>query len=160
MNPCGLLPPTTQGRAHAVVSLHPDGLVGGPFGNIQILELVFVVHVANATELPLGRGIAREEARTGEFENGSRPLGDMHPQTCRTRWVLALMYQKQQRYAEAEPLLLKAWQGYAQALGSEHRDTLGVVGSLVSLYEAWGKPGTAAEWRKKLPPSKNAESGR
>ena len=36
-------------------------------------------------------------------------------------------------------------------LGEEHPDTLDSLNKLVELYEAWGKPEKAEEWRAKLP---------
>jgi serine/threonine protein kinase/tetratricopeptide (TPR) repeat protein len=70
--------------------------------------------------------------------------------------VLAL----QQKYAEAEPLLLAAYQG----LTAHAKTTPGwgtycrpdTAGWLAELYEAWGKQDQAAEWRKKLPVTKPA----
>ncbi len=61
----------------------------------------------------------------------------------------------QKKYAEAEPVLLKAYEGlkacesqisplYAQYRISE------AAGCVVELYEAWGQPAKAAEWRSKL----------
>jgi len=83
-----------------------------------------------------------------------RVLGEMHPETCATRRALGTVYRKQGRYAEAEALLVDAHEGLAQALGAEHPDTARAIDELVRLYEAWGKPEKAAEWRKKLPPPK------
>jgi tetratricopeptide (TPR) repeat protein len=58
---------------------------------------------------------------------------------------------KQQRYADAEPVLLEAHQTMSAALGPEHRNTARAAGYLVSLYEAWEKPEEAAKWRAALP---------
>jgi hypothetical protein len=57
------------------------------------------------------------------------------------------MYAKQGRYPEAEKLALTAYAGTARALGPQHARTKRLVGDLVSLYEAWGKPAEAASWR-------------
>ncbi len=63
----------------------------------------------------------------------------------------------QGKYAEAEPLVLGGYQGMKQ-LG----DKLPEIGKprfkragerIVALYEAWGKPADAAEWRAKLKPA-------
>ena len=83
-----------------------------------------------------------------------RVLGEKHRDTCRTRVELARMYSEQKRFSEAEPLLLKAREGFASELGPAHASTLGVMRQLVTLYEAWGRGESAAEWRNKLPPSK------
>jgi len=59
----------------------------------------------------------------------------------------------QKKYAEAEPLLLEGYQAMAA-----RKNRMGVPDLyhldharewLVQLYEAWGKPGKAAEWKKK-----------
>jgi tetratricopeptide (TPR) repeat protein len=46
--------------------------------------------------------------------------------------------------------LLNAYDGYARTFSTENRNTLGVVASLTSLYDAWGRPEKAKEWRAKL----------
>jgi len=60
----------------------------------------------------------------------------------------------QEKYEEAEPLLLSSYEGMRQ-----RKDTIPAAGKtrlnealerLVQLYEAWGKPEQAAEWKQKL----------
>jgi hypothetical protein len=60
----------------------------------------------------------------------------------------------QKKYAEAEPLLLEGYSGLV-----ERKDRIAVPDWyhlerggdwLVQLYQAWGKPVKAAEWKKKL----------
>ena len=62
----------------------------------------------------------------------------------------------QKNYAEAEPLLLQSYQGLQQRqaslppiLNAPRRITESLE-RLVQLYDAWGKPTQAAEWKKKL----------
>ena len=51
------------------------------------------------------------------------------------------------RYEEAEPLLLEAY----PRLRLEHPDRAeDTIRYLVKLYDAWGMPEKAAEWRAKL----------
>jgi hypothetical protein len=38
-----------------------------------------------------------------------------------------------------------------------HPDTVAAMNELIKLYEAWGKPQKAEEWRSKLPQKKDAE---
>ena len=52
--------------------------------------------------------------------------------------------------------MLEAHYILAAALGDEHEQTTRVVGYLADLYDAWGKPEKAAEWRAKLPPEQDA----
>ena len=62
-----------------------------------------------------------------------------------------MMYKEQARYDAAEPLLLEAVEGRRLKLGDTHPHTLESWNNLIELYEAWGKPEKANEWRAKLP---------
>lgn len=54
------------------------------------------------------------------------------------------------RYDEAEARLLKSYSILRETLGHNHRRTVNAVERLVALYEAWGKPKEAAEYRALL----------
>ena len=62
----------------------------------------------------------------------------------------------QKQYADAEPLLLQGCQGLQQrqaSIPSGFRPTRRITESLerlVQLYDAWGQPAQAADWRQKL----------
>ena len=56
-----------------------------------------------------------------------------------------------ERFSEAESQMLEAHDILVAALSSDHQQTTRVVGYLADLYDAWGKPDKAAEWRAKLP---------
>jgi tetratricopeptide (TPR) repeat protein len=60
----------------------------------------------------------------------------------------------QRRYTEAEPLLLSGYGGMIQRVGAIPRDNLSEVETagdrIVQLYQDWGKPEQAAEWRARL----------
>ena len=62
----------------------------------------------------------------------------------------------QKNYAKAEPLLLQSYQGLQQRQASlppilnAPRRITEALERLVQLYDAWGKPAQAAEWKKKL----------
>jgi len=70
---------------------------------------------------------------------------------------LAILYKEQKRYNEAEPLLLEAIEGRKQKLGQQHPDTFDSVRNLIELYEAWGKPQKAEQWRAKLSDKEGTE---
>ena len=62
----------------------------------------------------------------------------------------------QKNYADAEPLLIESCQGLQQrqaslspSLNAPRRITEALE-RLVQLYDAWGKPAQAAEWKQKL----------
>jgi hypothetical protein len=60
----------------------------------------------------------------------------------------------QRKYAEAEPLLLEGYNGLIARINTipaYDMDSVTSAGErLVRLYDAWGKPAQAAEWRKNL----------
>ena len=90
---------------------------------------------------------------------GARSAGDGEEGSARClaaipcRSLLGASLAGEKKYAEAEPLLLEGYQGMAA-----RKDRIGVPDWyqvdrarvwLVQLYQAWGKPAQAAEWRKK-----------
>ena len=62
----------------------------------------------------------------------------------------------QGKYAEAEPLLIRGYEGLkarVSGIPPRSRSRLAEAGGrIVALYEAWGKPEKAAEWRAKTDP--------
>jgi hypothetical protein len=58
---------------------------------------------------------------------------------------------KQGRYEEAEPLAKNCYESRSAKFGPEHIFTQEVVQVLVRLYDSWGKPEQAKQWRAKLP---------
>ncbi|NUO81814.1 serine/threonine protein kinase [candidate division KSB1 bacterium] len=73
-----------------------------------------------------------------------------HWLTARIRTRLGLCLIKQQRYAEAEETLSAAYRFQKTAQGEQHPYTQETVTSLGMLYEAWGKPQKAEEYRQLL----------
>jgi tetratricopeptide (TPR) repeat protein len=64
-----------------------------------------------------------------------RQLGAEHPAVATSLNNLALLYQSQGRYAEAEPLLLRSLAILEQRLGVNHPHTVTVRGNLQQLRE-------------------------
>ena len=62
----------------------------------------------------------------------------------------------QREYAEAEPLLIRGYEGLksreTRLFPLVQKTVPEAAALLAQLYEAWGKPEKAAEWRAKLPP--------
>jgi non-specific serine/threonine protein kinase/serine/threonine-protein kinase len=79
-----------------------------------------------------------------------RVLGEMHPSTAISWLGLARVYEKQRRYDESEPLIIAAHEAYRQTLGADNARTQEAVNVLAKLYDAWGRPGKAAQWRARL----------
>ena len=74
----------------------------------------------------------------------------------RGHWFLAIAeinlgvcLMRLERYDEAETLLLRGHGCAERERGPTSSDALSVKKRLVELYEAWGKPGQAATWRRK-----------
>jgi len=67
----------------------------------------------------------------------------------------------QERYAEAEPLLVSGYQGMIlreAAIPPESRRVVAQAGErIVQLYQSWGNPEKAAEWGAKLKLPGNGE---
>jgi serine/threonine protein kinase/Flp pilus assembly protein TadD len=100
----------------------------------------------------------KEQGRYGEAEKLLKDalkeirmqLGDKHPQILPYMLSLSQLHIEQERYEEAEKLLLEAIDGPCVKLGDTHPRTLKLINNLIDLYEAWGKPEKAKEWRAKL----------
>jgi hypothetical protein len=60
------------------------------------------------------------------------------------------MYVTMRRFGEAEPLALAAYEAYRDSFGVDAARTRETAARVAQLYEAWGKPTQAAEWRAKL----------
>jgi eukaryotic-like serine/threonine-protein kinase len=71
---------------------------------------------------------------------------------------------RQEKFAEAEPLLLQGYEGLKQREATTPSTSFvhpaDVVENLVQLYEAWDKPDQAAKWRKKLEEQRKSRSRR
>jgi hypothetical protein len=74
--------------------------------------------------------------------------------TFNTLSLLGGALARQQKYADAEPLLLQGYQGLkerAAKIPAQGKARLTEAPErLVQLYEAWGKPDDAARWRQEL----------
>ncbi len=66
-------------------------------------------------------------------------LGKEHPDTLDSIDSLAVLYQSQGRYSEAEPLYKQALQLREKVLGKEHPDTLDSIDGLAGLYQSQGR---------------------
>ena len=66
----------------------------------------------------------------------------------------AAKLQEQGKYAEAQPLILAGYEGFksreATILPQGKRRVPEAAERVVKLYQAWGKPEKAAEWREKV----------
>jgi hypothetical protein len=83
--------------------------------------------------------------------------------TFDTQFRLGSSLLGQKKYAEAEPLLLAGYEGMKQREASIPANAKKYLTEslerLVQLYDAWGKPDQAKEWRQKLEQPKTPTKG-
>ncbi|MBL8252033.1 MAG: tetratricopeptide repeat protein, partial [Candidatus Competibacter sp.] len=77
------------------------------------------------------------------YQFAEQKFGPAHPNTLTSVNNLALLYQAQGRYGEAEPLHQRALAGFEKGLGPMHPDVLLSVNNLAALYRAQGRYGEA-----------------
>jgi tetratricopeptide (TPR) repeat protein len=80
-----------------------------------------------------------------------KALPPSHWLTAQAQSVLGAALAGQEKFDEAEPLLLQGCAGLMDAPEASDSDRHQAVQRVVDLYEAWGRPDQAAEWRSRLP---------
>ena len=89
-----------------------------------------------------------------------RVLGDEHPTTLSAMNSLAGLYKNQGKYDKAEPLLLDLFSRTRDGPRPAHPLGREAIGNrLIHLYEAWGKPDKAAEYRAMLLAPEESSTG-
>jgi tetratricopeptide (TPR) repeat protein/predicted Ser/Thr protein kinase len=127
------------GRRHVLGSEHPETMTAA-----VDLALAYLSQGRFAESEPLARE-ALEFDRKKQADDWQR---------LRAESLLGASLAGQKKYAEAESLLLSGYQGMAVRKGRiavpdwYHLDRAREW--IVQLYQAWGKPGKAAEWRGEL----------
>ena len=91
-----------------------------------------------------------------ELENERRIEGREIPPLI-SMYNLALVHHRQGDYDKAEPLLVELLESSQHVLSEGHPHTAAAMNELIKLYEDWGKPQKAEEWRAKLPRKKGTE---
>jgi serine/threonine protein kinase/Tfp pilus assembly protein PilF len=115
-------------------------------------------HVQTSSDLNVLGGIV---CRKGDFDEAlalhreclairRKVLGDEHEYTAVTHASLGRCLTKAGRYSEAEAELVEARRVFRTALGDRHRRTIDCLERFVELYEAWGRPDYAQEYRELL----------
>ena len=113
-----------------------------------------------STLASLGR-VQVEQQKYSEAEVTLRDALSLYEKTGADIWerfysqaLLGASLMGQKRYPEAEPILIPAYSGMMQraaTIPSANRQTIVLSGErIVALYQAWNKPGKAAEWRARL----------
>jgi len=78
-------------------------------------------------------------------------LGDEHWLTAYTESFLGRCLTALGQYEEAEALLVRSYPIMVAGRGATHKRTIEVLWRLIDLYEGWGKPDKAGEYRAMLP---------
>jgi eukaryotic-like serine/threonine-protein kinase len=99
--------------------------------------------------------------RTGDTKGGesnlhralelrTKALKPGHWRIAETQGALGENLTLQKRYGEAEPLLLDSYKSLESTLSLRDPRARGALRRLVTLYEGWGKPDAASEYRNKM----------
>ncbi|MFQ5503684.1 MAG: tetratricopeptide repeat protein [Planctomycetota bacterium] len=112
---------------------------------------LFAMHNLALVLVSRGKALEAERLLREAVTTAERSLGPGHwcPATFRAGFGQCLA--KLGRRQEAETELLAATRRLETALGPEHPRTLSAIEHLVELYETWGKPRLAEEFRNRLP---------
>lgn len=79
-----------------------------------------------------------------------KALGQNHWLFANGKSLYGACLTKLGRYSEAEAQLLEAHTGLKSSMGEKHERTKTVIGRLIELYEAWGQPAKATQYRELL----------
>jgi len=101
-----------------------------------------------------GKAPAAERAARTALQINTDRLGKDHPRTKESEGALGCALAGSGRYGEAEPYMLSFAEALETKVGAEG-DPREVSQQIADMYAAWGKPGKAAEWRKKAVQTKN-----
>ncbi|HMB91722.1 MAG TPA: tetratricopeptide repeat protein, partial [Rhodothermales bacterium] len=74
----------------------------------------------------------------------------LHHRTARTRLRLGRCLTDQHRYAEAEPLMIDAFEVFKTVYGIDNAETQRSLEQVITLYEAWGHPEKAIPYQNQL----------
>lgn len=81
----------------------------------------------------------------------TKALPPSHWLIAQVQSVLGAALAEQKKFGEAEPLLLQGYAGLMDAPKVSESERRQAVQRVIDLYEAWGRPDQAAEWRSRLP---------
>jgi len=94
-----------------------------------------------------GRALEAEPLLREGLENFRKGPARGNWWTPNAESLLGDCFRAQGRYAEAEPVLLASYDALKSAQGVPAPRLRKALDRIVNLYEAWGKPEKAAEWR-------------
>ena len=116
-------------------------------------ELAAALVMLGKALLGAGRAQEAEPPLREALEIRRKALPKGHWLTANTESLLGGCLSAQGRYAEAEPLLLGSYPAFASTQGVPPQRAREALDRIVALYQAWGKPEKAAQWRAQRPSS-------
>lgn len=96
----------------------------------------------------LGRSDEAERVLREAIKLREENLPGKHFMTVLSKGALGEVLTMQRRFAEAEPLLIDSYEGLKQSQAANSPRTRTALLRLVTLYENWGRPDAANEYRK------------
>ena len=78
-----------------------------------------------------------------------RPAHRSRREVRENRYGLRVAYAQLEQFADAEPLMVAAYDGFAKTQGQNSPTAENMIKGLIELYEKWGKPEKAAAYRKR-----------
>jgi serine/threonine-protein kinase len=96
----------------------------------------------------LGRLVEAEPYFRDTLESYSLALGPDHSWTLNARSLLGAILAQEGRYEEAEAYLLSGFEGLLQREGADNSNTKSARQRLIGLYESWGYPAKADQYRE------------
>lgn len=87
---------------------------------------------------------------TNAFEIQHKTFPENHWQIATTKLLLGVCSKETKEYEKAESLLITAYSIINSRFGVDHPRTQAALNSIVNLYESWGKPDKAEEYRVML----------
>ena len=109
------------------------------------------MHVLATVVLRQDRLADAEALYRRTLQSALRVFGSDHPYTLLSLQGLALTLFRQDKLDEAEPFAIECYERNMGRYGPVHAETVKAINILIDLYDAWGKPHEAAEWRAQLP---------
>jgi serine/threonine protein kinase/tetratricopeptide (TPR) repeat protein len=112
-----------------------------------------------AGDIQMLGGVLKRQKKLKEAESAFRKALQIklkhfpsdHWQVATTKNLLGDCLMDEEDYTAAEPLLIESAGIIMKQFGGSHERTQAATTRVVTLYERWGKPTQAAEWRAKLP---------
>jgi serine/threonine protein kinase len=114
-------------------------------------ETLIDAHNVATIQVELGRYAEAETMFLKTIAAKRRTLGPGHPDTILSIRRIADLYKRQSRFDQAEAELLGALAALNNNPAATATLRTRVTSDLAKLYDAWGKPGKAAEQRAQLP---------